>query len=133
MTTQNKRVLELQLLPPERALALLLPLVPAATAPLAPTILLPAEDGVLASSDRRAAPGGSLPSPTNATCRPSHRICHQPPAATQKEPAHKQLWFATQSSPRVEPGLLQHVREVGRLMGQELRAVLKALGEFAPG
>eukprot|EP01052_Picozoa_sp_SAG31_P071401 SAG31_NODE_30318_length_382_cov_6.144876_1_plen_74_part_10 len=48
----------------EVALALLLPLVPAATAPLAPTILLPAEDGVLASSDRRAAPGGSLPSPT---------------------------------------------------------------------
>ena len=60
MTTQNKRVLELQLLPLEVALALLLPLVPATTAPLAPTTLLPAEDDVLGSSDRRAAPGGSL-------------------------------------------------------------------------
>eukprot|EP01052_Picozoa_sp_SAG31_P051858 SAG31_NODE_12517_length_935_cov_4.087321_1_plen_60_part_00 len=40
-------------LPPEVALALLLPLVPAATAPLAPTTLLPAQDGVLASSVAR--------------------------------------------------------------------------------
>ena len=119
MTTQNRRVLEFQLLPPEVALALLLPLVPAATAPLAPTILLPAEDGVLASSDRRAAPDGSLPSPTNATCRPSL--------------AAHQLWFGAQSSSGRKPGLQQHVREVGGLTGEHLRAVLKALGEFAPG
>lgn len=57
---------------------------------------------------------------------------HLEPATCSKEPAHKQVWFATQSSPGVEPGLLQHVREVGRLMSPELRAVLKALGEFAP-
>ena len=58
---------------------------------------------------------------------------HLEPATCSKEPAHKQVWFATQSSPGVEPGLLQHVREVGRLMSPELRAVLKALGEFALG
>ena len=58
---------------------------------------------------------------------------HLEPATCIKQPAHKQVWFATQSSPGVEPGLLQHVREVEWLMRQELRAVLKALGEFAPG
>ena len=42
-----------------------------------PITVLPAENGVLASSDRRVAPGGSLPSPTNATCCPSRRTCHQ--------------------------------------------------------
>ena len=57
---------------------------------------------------------------------------HLEPATCSKEPAHKQVWFAAQSSPGVEPGLLQHVREVGRLMSPEFRAVLKALGGFAP-
>ena len=57
---------------------------------------------------------------------------HLEPASCSKEPAHKQVWFAAQSSPGVEPGLLQHVREVGRLMSPELRAVLKALSDFAP-
>ena len=57
---------------------------------------------------------------------------HLDSATCSKEPAHKQVWFGAQSSPGVEPGLLQHVREVGRLMSPELRAVLKALGGFAP-
>ena len=58
---------------------------------------------------------------------------HLASATCSKEPAHKQVWLGAQSSPGVEPGLLQHVQEVGRLMSPELRAVLKALGGFALG
>eukprot|EP01052_Picozoa_sp_SAG31_P018192 SAG31_NODE_1277_length_9041_cov_22.545627_8_plen_156_part_00 len=55
----------------------------------------------------------------STTVRPAH-----------KQQAHKWFSFVTQSSPGVEPGLLQHVQEVGRLMEQGFMAVLKALGDF---
>ena len=103
---------------------------PPSTAPLTPATVLPAEGTPLASSDRRAAPGGCcyLPLPPLATHPAALGI-----TTCSNEPAHKQAWFASQSSPGVKPGLLQHVREVGGLMSPELRAVLKALGELAQG
>ena len=102
------------------ALALLLPLVPAATAPLAPTIVLPAEDSVLASSDRRAAPGGCCYLPLSPLATHSGRICCPLAAAAEKGPAHKQFWFGAQSSSGRKPGLQQHVWEVGGLTGEHL-------------
>ena len=72
-----------------------------------------------------------LPLPALATH--SGRTCCQPAAAAEKGPAHKQFWFGAQSSSGRKPGLQQHVWEVGGLMREHLWAVLKALGEFAPG
>ena len=46
----------------------------------------------------------------------------------QPQPAHKQLWFADQSSNQHKPGLSQHVRGVRQPMSEHFKAVLKALG-----
>ena len=56
-----------------------------------------------------------------------HTSCRR----STRKPAHKQVWFATQSSTGVKPGLAQHLLKVGKLMGQGFEAVLKALGGFA--
>ena len=48
----------------------------------------------------------------------------------QPQPAHKQLWFADQSSIQHKPGQSQHVQGVRRLMDECLGTVLKALGDF---
>ena len=46
----------------------------------------------------------------------------------QPQPAHKQLWFADQSSIQHKPGLSEHVRGVMQPMSEHFKTVLRALG-----
>ena len=48
----------------------------------------------------------------------------------QPHPAHKQFWFADQSSIQHKPEQSKHVQKVRQLVGERLGAVPKALGEF---